>query len=301
MMNNCIEVEPLLVKETLLSEVQLISTPPTTVAQTNTPDAQRRQVNKQDVARSFSQAAQTYDQVAILQRNVADHLLTKIPQQAFASIVDLGCGTGAVSAQLAQQFQSSRVVGVDIAEGMLDYARSQFADTSLQWCCADIENLPLQNESVDLVFSSLAVQWCADFQQLCDEVMRVLKPGGYCLLATLGPSTLHELRYAWQQVDGYVHVNGFLDSQTVSSAALAAGLSCQFWQQTLVMRYAQLRQLTAELKALGAHNVNDGRRKGLTGRHRLEKLTAGYEHFRDADGLLPASYDVYYLRLKKPL
>jgi len=279
-MNDCLEVKPLLEDEKL--------------------PAEKLQVNKQDVARSFSLAASTYDEVAALQRSVAENLLTRIPDQTFENIIDLGCGTGVVSTQLAQRFTTSTVFGLDIAEGMLEYARRQFSQPALQWCCADAESLPLQDNSVDLVFSSLAVQWCADFQQLCNEVMRVLKPGGYCVLATLGPNTLHELRSAWQQVDGYVHVNRFIDSEAVTAAALKAGFDCEFWQQELVMRYRELRQLTAELKALGAHNVNRGRPKGLTGRQRIEKLKAGYETFRCGDGFLPASYDVYYLRLEKP-
>jgi len=257
-------------------------------------------VNKADVARSFSEAASTYDQVAALQRQVADSLLARIPDLSFPSIVDLGCGTGVVASQLAERDATEAVFGLDIAEGMLNFARQHFPQSNLQWCGADAENLPLQNESVELVFSSLAVQWCADFQQVCNEIMRVLKPGGYCLLATLGPNTLRELRSAWQQVDGYVHVNRFIDAEQVTQAALIAGFDCECWQEDVVMRYQQLRQLTAELKALGAHNVNSGRPKGLTGRQRIEKLKAGYETFRDTDGWLPASYDVYYLRLEKP-
>jgi len=280
MMNDCVEVSPLLADEKLSGSTL--------------------EVNKQDVARSFSLAAPTYDQVAALQRSVADNLLTKIPQRCFDNILDLGCGTGVVSAQLAQRFSTSTVFGLDIAEGMLEYARGQFSQPALHWCCADAENLPLSDNSVDLVFSSLAVQWCADFQQLCNEVKRVLKPGGTCVLATLGPETLHELRNAWQQVDGYVHVNRFIGSTAVTGAAIQAGFNCEFWQQELVMRYPELRQLTAELKALGAHNVNRGRPRGLTGRQRIEKLKAGYETFRDGDGLLPASYDVYYLRMENP-
>lgn len=257
-------------------------------------------VNKADVARSFSEAASTYDQVAALQRQVADSLLARIPVQSFPNIVDLGCGTGVVVSQLAERTGTETVFGLDIAEGMLNFARQHFPQSNLQWCGADAESLPLQNESVDLVFSSLAVQWCADFQQVCNEIMRVLKPGGYCLLATLGPNTLRELRSAWQQVDGYVHVNRFIDAEQVTEAAQTAGFECECWQEDVVMRYQELRQLTAELKALGAHNVNSGRPKGLTGRQRIEKLKAGYETFRDAQGWLPASYDVYYLRLEKP-
>lgn len=258
-------------------------------------------VNKEDVARSFSQAASTYDQVAALQRQVAESLLDKIPSRSFANIVDLGCGTGVVTSQLADRDGAEAVFGLDIAEGMLRFAHNRYPQSSLQWCGADAENLPLQDESVELVFSSLAVQWCADFQQVCNEIMRVLKPGGYCLLATLGPNTLRELRSAWQRVDGYVHVNRFIDAERVTQAALSAGFECECWEEDVVMRYQELRQLTAELKALGAHNVNSGRPKGLTGRQRIEKLKAGYEVFRHAEGWLPASYEVYYLRLEKPV
>ena len=257
-------------------------------------------VNKQDVARSFSQAAATYDQVADLQRRVAETLLAKIPDKPFSQIADLGCGTGLFTAHLAKRFEDSSVFGLDIAEGMLDFARNKFVSPQLEWCCADAEHLPLQDECLDLVFSSLAVQWCSDFQQVCSELKRVLKPGGSCVLATLGPDTLHELRSAWQQVDGYVHVNRFLDKQKVMQAAQQTGLQCQLGCENIVMTYAQMRELTSELKALGAHNVNSGRPKGLTGRQRVEKLKAGYETFRNSDGLLPATYEVYYLLLEKP-
>lgn len=258
------------------------------------------QVDKQDVARSFSQAAATYDQVAALQRQVAATLLTKIPAKVFPTVVDLGCGTGAITTQLAQRCQAETLLGLDIAEGMLAFARQRWPQAELLWCGGDAESLPLQDASIDLMFSSLAVQWCADFPRVCDEAMRVLKPGGYCVLATLGPDTLCELRSAWHHVDGYVHVNRFLDADMVTQAASNAGFACQLWREDIVMRYPQLRQLTAELKALGAHNVNSGRPKGLTGRQRIEKLKAGYEPFRNAEGLLPATYEVYYLLLEKP-
>lgn len=258
-------------------------------------------VDKRDVARSFSLAASSYDQVAALQRRVADTLLAKIPTDSFHSLLDLGCGTGVMSAQLANMAGVEEVYGLDIAQGMLEFARSQHPHEKLVWCAGDAESLPLKNETLDLVFSSLAVQWCADFQQVCSELQRVLKPGGYGLVATLGPQTLYELRSAWQQVDGYQHVNRFISLDEVTRAVAETGFDYEIFTETVVMHYQDLKQLTAELKALGAHNVNRGRPKGLTSRQRIETLKAGYEVFRNDDGWLPASYEVYYLRMRKPL
>jgi malonyl-CoA O-methyltransferase len=67
-----------------------------------------------------------------------------------------------------------------------------------------------------------------------------------------------------------------------------------------VLYYPDVRSLTHELKALGAHNLNPGRPGGLTGRARIAGLIDAYEGFRQAKGL-PATYQVVYAVLEKPL
>jgi malonyl-CoA O-methyltransferase len=57
--------------------------------------------------------------------------------------------------------------------------------------------------------------------------------------------------------------------------------------------------LMRDLKTLGAHNVNQGRRRGLTGKHALKTMIEAYEDFRDEQDLLPASYDVIYGVMRK--
>jgi malonyl-CoA O-methyltransferase len=67
-----------------------------------------------------------------------------------------------------------------------------------------------------------------------------------------------------------------------------------------VLHYPDVRSLTHELKALGAHNLNPGRPGGLTGRARILGLIDAYERFRQVSGL-PATYQVVYAVLEKPL
>jgi malonyl-CoA O-methyltransferase len=61
----------------------------------------------------------------------------------------------------------------------------------------------------------------------------------------------------------------------------------------IVLRYPDAMALMRELKALGAHNVTQGRARGLTGRRRLEAMTSAYETQRQ-DGRLPATYEVIH-------
>lgn len=255
------------------------------------------QRSKQAVANSFSRAAASYDGAAALQRAVADELLRSIEAPHGSTLLDIGCGTGAIGAQLAHRFH---VIGLDLAEGMLRFARERDVDRAMQWLCADAENLPLADASIDVVFSSLALQWCENPGAAFSEIARVLRPGGSAWLGTLGPATLFELRDAWRSADDGVHVNQFAPREQLEEGLRRAGLTLVLWrEQNLVMRYQELRELTRELKALGAHNVNTARPAGMTSRARLQRFSAAYEEQRDAQGLLPATYQVWYLQVRK--
>ncbi len=67
----------------------------------------------------------------------------------------------------------------------------------------------------------------------------------------------------------------------------------------IVLTYNDCKQLMQELKSIGAHNVNKGRRKTLTGKKRLNKVISHYETFR-ADSKLPATYEVVYGHAWRP-
>ncbi len=257
-------------------------------------------IDKQQVARSFSRAAGTYDGVAELQRRVADALLEVLPSAKPGRWVDLGCGTG-YSLPALRARNNGELLALDLAEGMLRYARSQPERRADGWLCSDAENLPLADDSVDGFFSSLSLQWCENLGAVFAEAYRALRPGGWLLMSTLGPDTLFELRAAGRAADDYTHVNRFAERDAVQAAIDHSGLKLEGWQQRdEVLHYRELRELMSELKQLGAHNLNAGRPGGLTGRARLRRFIEGYEQFRDPQGRLPASYQVWMLRLRKP-
>lgn len=258
-----------------------------------------RRCQKAAVARSFSRAAATYDDVAELQRQVGEQLLSYLPAQADIAM-DLGCGTGYFLSALATTTASQQLIALDLAEGMLSYARSNQVNLDCSWLGGDAEAIPLADASVSVVFSSLAIQWCEDLPALFAEVKRVLKPGGRFVFATLGPNTLVELRTAWRAVDDYVHVNRF-EEREVLQVAMNGFEGQQLDEQNITLTYQRLTELTRELKSLGAHNVNAGRPNGLMGKAKLKLFREAYEGFRNQDGLLPATYQVWYGSVTKPV
>ncbi len=256
--------------------------------------------DKRQVAASFSRAAASYDSVADLQRAVGTELLARLPADtAPQRWLDLGCGTGFFSRVLGERLPASHGVALDIAEGMLNHARP--LGGAEHFIAGDAERLPLQGDSCGLIFSSLAVQWCANFEAVLSEAYRVLQPGGVLAFASLCVGTLAELRESWRAADGLVHVNRFRSFEAYQQLCAASGLRVvSLARQPHVLHYPDVRSLTHELKALGAHNLNPGRPGGLTGRARIVALVDAYEQFRQAQGL-PATYQVVYAVLEKPL
>ncbi len=256
--------------------------------------------DKRQVAASFSRAAASYDSVAELQRAVGHALLAQLPPGlAPQRWLDLGCGTGYFSRALGERLPASQGIALDIAEGMLKHARP--AGGAQHFIAGDAERLPLKTGSFELMFSSLAVQWCANFDAVLSEAFRVLQPGGVLAFASLCVGTLDELRESWRAADGWVHVNRFRTFEAYQQLCAASGFRVtSLERRPHVLYYPDVRSLTHELKALGAHNLNPGRPGGLTGRARIAALVQAYEQFRQAQGL-PATYQVVYAVLEKPL
>lgn len=254
--------------------------------------------DKRLVAASFSRAAQSYDAVAALQRDVGEQLLSALPESFEPQQwLDMGCGTGFFSRALAVRYPQATGCALDIAEGMLSHARG--LGGAEHFIGGDAESLPLRTASQQLVFSSLAVQWCANFTAVLAEAHRVLQPGGLFAFSSLSVGTLQELRDSWQAVDGMVHVNRFRQFNDYQHLTAASGLKVlRLRVQPQVLHFPDLRSLTHELKALGAHNLNPGRPNGLTGRARIRALVEAYERFRQPQGL-PATYQVVYGVLQK--
>jgi malonyl-CoA O-methyltransferase len=254
-------------------------------------------LDKAGVRAAFDRASSSYEAAAVLQSRVADELLSRLEPFAFSPevILDLGAGTGRVSAELKRRYRSSRVIALDLAPGMLrQAARHQRLFRRFDRVCGDAARLPLESGSIDIVFSNLMLQWCDPLDDALAEVRRVLKPQGHFLFSTFGPDTLNELRSAWAEADSHSHVNRFLDVHDVGNALVRSGLLEPVLDvDRHQFTYKDVVTLMRDLKAIGARNETAGRPRTLLGRAHLQRVFKAYEAFR-TDGRLPATYEVVY-------
>ncbi|MCG5513308.1 malonyl-ACP O-methyltransferase BioC [Ectothiorhodospira shaposhnikovii] len=261
-------------------------------------DLSRYRVDKQRVRATFDRAASSYDEAAVLQKEVCSRLLERLAWIRLqpARVLDAGTGTGQGLRGLRRRYRGARAVGLDLSPSML----RQAGKGGGWWrkpglVCADVEALPFADAGFDLIFSSLTIQWCNDLDRTFAGFRRVLAPGGLLMFTTLGPDTLHELRSAWEAVDGHAHVNAFLDMHDVGDALVRAGFADPVMDvERITVTYPRMGRLMRDLQAIGATNALLGRGRGLTTPSRLRAAEAAYESFRNAEGVLPATYEVIY-------
>jgi len=252
------------------------------------------EISRQRIAHAFGTAASTYDQHAALQRDVAQTLCSKLSSTvAPADVLDLGCGTGYCVSQLKARFGAANVYALDLAEPMVERTRAAVPGANV--LCGDIASLPLASQSVDVICSSLALQWSASPNVVFDEARRVLRPEGVALFSTFGPKSLCELREAWAKVDPHTHVNRFTPADELLNAAFAVGLKARCETQLLTRWYGDLRELARELKGIGAHNMNEARPKGLTGRASFAQVEKVFAANRVPGRGVPVTYEILYL------
>lgn len=253
--------------------------------------------NKRRIRRHFGQHAPTYDEAAVLQKEVNRRLLERLDFIKIQPhrILDLGTGTGWALQELKQRYPAARLLAMDVSRQMLERAQKKSGwFRKIPCICGDAEQLPLADASMDLVFSSLMLQWC-DAEKVFAEVRRVLRPGGLFLFTSFGPDTLKELKASWARVDTDVHINDFTDMHDLGDWLLQSGLHDPVMDMELIqLTYEHALDLMKDLRAIGANTPIHKQPGGLVTPGRLNRVIRAYEAFRDPRGLLPASYEILY-------
>ncbi len=249
-------------------------------------------VNKSSLARRFARAAHNYDDWSELQCRTGQKLLQLLPSdQHWPCALDLGCGTGYFLPELHRRCH--RLAGLDLCPEMLLQARRRSPTTEL--CRGDAENLPYASQSFDLVFSNLMLQWCNQLDRAFSEIKAIMKPGGLCVFSTLLQGTLGELDHVWQQQGREPCVNRFISREQLEQALIRSGLQLvQGIEQAEVIHRADFKELLMTIKGIGASEVNRSPGCGLMGRQTLVRLERSYQQFREQNGLLPATYQLFY-------
>jgi trans-aconitate 2-methyltransferase len=118
----------------------------------------------------------TYDQVSDSQFEWGLEVLERLELRGDEVVVDAGCGSGRVTAELLERLPQGRVIAVDGSVAMVEKAKDRLGDRA-DCLVSDLVELELP-EPVDLVFSTATFHWIGDHDRLFRQLRRALRPGG---------------------------------------------------------------------------------------------------------------------------
>jgi ubiquinone/menaquinone biosynthesis C-methylase UbiE len=124
-------------------------------------------------------AAETYERLmGRLSRTLAPQFVAFANVREGASVLDVGCGTGSLSAALAEATKAARIVGIDPSEPFVEYARAHNTDPRLTFDFGDAQALPYDDAAFDATLALLVVNFIPDAKKAASEMRRVTRPGG---------------------------------------------------------------------------------------------------------------------------
>lgn len=246
---------------------------------------------------ALNRSAATYDRYALVPQEIAARMLERLDYLSMQprTILDLGCGTGHVTAQLQARFPEALVIGVDAAEAMLAQAQSMYPKNSVMWMQARMEQLPIPDACIDLIFSNQAWYYSQEDDPLWRECSRVMSPQACIFFSTLGPNTFKELSQAWQQVDDYPHGSQFLDMHDVGDRLLQHGwLDPVVDREDLEVHFESFSSMLQHLRGQGIKNFHPERFPYLTSKKRFHQFQQAYLASQDMSSGCALTYEIIH-------
>lgn len=262
---------------------------------------------------------------AFLRREISGRMLERLalvkvsPQR----VLDAGCGDGADLPVLQRHFPDAVLYGLDASFAMLAEARNRQVQAvrSLnrmlkKWlpvkrdgaqgaeallACADFARLPLQSDSMDVIWSNLALHWHPQPDRVFEEWRRALRIDGLLMFSCFGPDTFKELRAAFSGVDQAAHALPFVDMHDFGDMLVHAGFSTPVMDmENLTVTYETPEKLIADVRAWGGNPLS-GRRAGLMGAHAWKQVMQALEKKRRSDGRIGLTYEIVYGHAFRPI
>ncbi len=254
------------------------------------------------VALRFGAVAATYDQQAGVQRMVAttlaDMLVDVGPVQR---ILEVGCGTGLLTARLAGRFPDAAIDALDISESVIKRARERMAGNQrVRWLVMDVRLLPT-DKRYSLIVSSSAMHWITPLDDLINRLAAVLEPGGDLVFALMLNGTLGELHAARSRVVPHKPTRARLpESEHIANSLNSSALQvvCNR-EETLRVSYESATEFLSSIHAQGVTGGAVSSSKVLLNRSELRRLAADYDkHYAAPNGGVFASYRILYVKAK---
>ena len=121
-------------------------------------------------------------------------VIEELKSAKFDSLLDLGCGTGALTEMIAREFPEAKLAGLDLSDKMIAKAQEKRI-TNCEFMVGDGEQLPYSDNSFEALICVLSIHHHPNSNQTLAEMQRVLKPGGTLIICEMDPPAFMRFMY----------------------------------------------------------------------------------------------------------
>jgi trans-aconitate 2-methyltransferase len=180
--------------------------------------------------------AETYDAVSDPQFSWGMEVLGRLELRGDETVLDAGCGSGRVTAELAKRLPAGHVIAVDGSEAMIAKATARLGD-GVSYLVADLSTLELE-EPVDLVFSTATFHWILDHDRLFERLRAALHPGGRLVAQCGGEGNVAE------------------HARVIATVAARPEFAGHFGEMTGIWNFASAEETESRLRQAGFSGVS---------------------------------------------
>ena len=265
-------------------------------------------INARHVSQQFDRRA-PLDDAQFLYGEISTRMLHRLSyiRVSPGALLDAGCGAGHAIEPLRVRYPDMEYTGLDASAALLAVARQRFQARPGLWqrlrnkpmlpvdfVQADLADSGLAPESLDLVWSNMALHWHPAPHDVLAEWRRILKPGALVMFSCLGPGSFAELRKAVADAGLGTETAPYVDMHDFGDMLVQLGFSDPVMDQEMItLTFRSPEKLLDDIRLLGG-NPHPQRRAGLATRAWRQRLLDALEAQRGMDGTIKLTLEVAY-------
>lgn len=265
--------------------------------------------HNKNTAFRFHKNSRNYDENAQVQKAMAERLIGLVREERLQPlrILEIGCGTGGLTALLSRHYPNASITAVDIAPNMVRAAENKCGNEQIEFICADAESMAL-DQQYDLIISSACFQWFTSLPETLKRFWNSLGEGGVIAFSTFGEKTFQELHHSFSYAEAVLTgiktcVRRGLVFQPLSFyRTLAGSLAPQepsvqsYYEKEHRFYYPDVRSFLYSVKNIGATYTAEGT---AAGPKLLREMARQYEIHYKTCSKVRATYHAQYIVWRK--
>ncbi len=236
----------------------------------------RIKLDKKLVSNRFARSLKTYDENAVVQREMAKELVEALKETvgtSFERIFEVGCGTGVLTQYIAEEFTYEKLTVNDLVP---EYMTHIMELTACDFMAGDVETLPGMPRELDLIISNATFQWMENMERVLRRLAEKLKVGGIIAFSTFGPDNVREIGELLGIKLRY------LTPEEIRQALGYCYEELYFSEQRRVLKFPDSQALLRHLQKTGVTGI----KKDVWTKSTMQKFMDDYtERYGDEDGV----------------